>query len=97
MVCNERSDQISDLLGAVGRCRNYIAKIKRGDEVRKFIFMVVKYKWLKIASPSLGRLHEKPYSYFWEMATSPSKIGVEVGKGAKEAFRKGLGEKGCLD
>ena len=58
--------------------------------MKKFIFMVIKYKWLKIVSPSLGRLHEKPYSYFWEMATSPSKTGVEVGKGAKEAFKKGL-------
>lgn len=58
--------------------------------MKKFIFMVIKYKWLKIVSPSLGRLHEKPYSYFWKMATSPSKLGVEVGKGAKEAFKKGL-------
>ena len=52
--------------------------------------MVIKYKWLKIASPSLGRLHEKPYSYFWEMATSPANLGCEVGKKVTEAFKKGL-------
>ena len=40
-----------------------------GESVKKFIFMVIKYKWLKIASPSLGRLHEKPYSYYWRIAT----------------------------
>lgn len=54
--------------------------------------MVIKYKWLKIASPVFGRLHEKPYSYFWEMATSPSKFGCEAGKKVTEAFKKGLGQ-----
>ena len=52
--------------------------------------MVVKYKWLKIASPSLGRLHEKPYSYYWRIATSPSTMGCEAGKKVTEAFKKGL-------
>ena len=72
------------------RCRSYTAKLKRGDDLKKFIFMVVKYKWLKIASPSLGRLHEKPYSYYWKMATSPSNLGCEVGKKVTEAFKKVL-------
>ena len=54
--------------------------------------MVIKYKWLKIVSPSLGRLHGKPYSYFWKMATSPSTASVGVGKSAKEGFKKGLGQ-----
>lgn len=58
--------------------------------MRRFIFMVIKYKWLEIVSPSLGRLNEKPYSYFWKMATSPSKLGVEAGKKVTEAFWKGL-------
>ena len=61
-----------------------------GESVKKFIFMVIKYKWLKIASPSLGRLHGKPYSYFWKMATSPSNWGCEAGKKVTEAFGKGL-------
>ena len=90
VVCSERGDPISDLLGAVGRCRNYIAKIKRGDEVRRFIFMVIKYKWLKIASPVFGRLHDKSYSYYWRIATSPANLGCEVGKKVTEAFKKGL-------
>lgn len=60
--------------------------------MRKFIFMVIKYKWLKIVSPSLGRLHGKPYSYFWKMATSPSNASIEVGDKAKEAFKRGLGQ-----
>ena len=60
--------------------------------MKKFIFMVIKYKWLKIASPSLGRLHDKPYSYYWRIATSPANLGSEVGKKVTEAFKKGVRE-----
>ena len=60
--------------------------------MKKFIFMVIKYKLLKIASPSLGRLHEKPYSYYWRIATSPANLGCEVGKRVTEALEKGVRE-----
>ena len=77
VVCDERSDHISDLLGAVGRCRNYTAKLKRGESVKniRFLYSVREYV--------------KPSEYL-RFLMSVSFRGIVTGRMCAEGLRRGL-------